>query len=112
MITQSFFFRFFFGNAEYINREVSQHVFSGFFFLITFLFKMPTHFKEEIIIDYEDISHQRRTQEFFRHLPEYTKEYIISLFPIASWLHRYNLMVDLFFLKKHFESELTFFAQH
>ncbi|GAA5814566.1 hypothetical protein MFLAVUS_008065 [Mucor flavus] len=25
-------------------------------------------------------------------LPEYTKEYIISLFPIASWLHRYNLM--------------------
>lgn len=61
---------------------------------------MPTHFKEEIIIDYEDISHQRRTQEFFRHLPEYTKEYIISLFPIASWLHRYNLMVDLFFLKK------------
>lgn len=63
---------------------------------------MPTSFthKEEIIIDYEDISHQRQTQEFFRHLPEYTKDYIISLFPIASWLHRYNLMVGfILFLK-------------
>lgn len=51
--------------------------------------------KEEIIIDYEYISHQRQTQEFFKHLPEYIKQYIISLFPIATWLHRYNLMVDL-----------------
>lgn len=50
-------------------------------------------FKEEIIIDYENVSHKHQTQEFLRNLPEYTKEYIISLFPIASWLHRYNLMV-------------------
>ncbi|KAG2210904.1 hypothetical protein INT47_000058 [Mucor saturninus] len=49
-------------------------------------------YKEEIIIDYEDISHQRQTQEFFKHLPEYTKQYFVSLFPIATWLHRYNLM--------------------
>lgn len=51
-----------------------------------------TH-KEEIIIDYENVSHRHQTQEFMRHLPAYTKNYIITLFPIASWIHRYNLMV-------------------
>lgn len=48
---------------------------------------------EEIIIDYENISYRHQTQEFMRHLPSYTKNYIISLFPIATWLHRYNMMV-------------------
>lgn len=47
---------------------------------------------EEIIIDYENISYRHQTQEFMRHLPSYTKNYIISLFPIATWLHRYNMM--------------------
>lgn len=51
------------------------------------------HNKEEIIIDYENVSYKHQTQEFITHLPHYTKDYIVSLFPIASWLHRYNLMV-------------------
>ncbi|KAI8646385.1 sulfate transporter family-domain-containing protein [Parasitella parasitica] len=46
---------------------------------------------EEIIIDYENESYHHQTQEFMRHLPNYTKNYLISLFPIATWLHRYNL---------------------
>ncbi|CAO0791450.1 unnamed protein product [Mucor circinelloides] len=52
----------------------------------------PSHSKSgEIIIDYENESYQHQTQEFMKHLPAYTKKYIIGLFPIASWLHRYNL---------------------
>ena len=54
----------------------------------------PSHSKnEEIIIDYENESYQHQTQQFMKHLPNYTKNYIISLFPIATWLHRYNLQV-------------------
>lgn len=45
----------------------------------------------EIIIDYEPDSYKKQTQEFFRQLPHIIKEYIISLFPIATWIHRYNL---------------------
>jgi hypothetical protein len=52
-----------------------------------------TQQKEEIIIDYENVSYQHQTREFMKHLPTYTRDYIITLFPIASWIHRYNLMV-------------------
>ncbi|KAG0942925.1 hypothetical protein G6F57_004187 [Rhizopus arrhizus] len=45
----------------------------------------------EIIIDYEPDSYKKQTQDFFRQLPHIIKEYIISLFPIATWIHRYNL---------------------
>ncbi|KAI7902744.1 sulfate transporter family-domain-containing protein [Cokeromyces recurvatus] len=48
--------------------------------------------KEEIIIDYENVSYQHQTKEFFKHLPAYSKNYAISLFPIITWIHRYNLM--------------------
>ena len=48
---------------------------------------------EEIIVDYENISYKHEAQQFFKHLPTYTKDYIVSLFPIATWLHRYNSMV-------------------
>jgi sodium-independent sulfate anion transporter 11 len=51
------------------------------------------YLKEEIIIDYENESMKYQTKQFFHHLPTYTKDYVISLFPIATWLHRYNLMV-------------------
>ncbi|KAK4515670.1 3',5'-cyclic-nucleotide phosphodiesterase (PDEase) (3':5'-CNP) [Mucor velutinosus] len=52
----------------------------------------PSHSQHgEIIIDYENESYQHQTQEFMRHLPAYTKKYIVGLFPIATWLHRYNL---------------------
>lgn len=54
----------------------------------------PSHSQNgEIIIDYENESYQHQTQEFMRHLPAYTKKYIVGLFPIATWLHRYNLQV-------------------
>lgn len=55
-------------------------------------------YREEIIIDYENVSYQHQTREFMRHLPAYTKDYVISLFPIATWLHRYNLMVNSYYL--------------
>ncbi|CAO3643769.1 unnamed protein product [Mucor hiemalis] len=45
----------------------------------------------DIIIDYEEDSYRRQTQEFMHNLPHYIQEYIISLFPITSWIHRYNL---------------------
>lgn len=55
----------------------------------------PSHSQSgEIIIDYENESYHHQTQEFMRHLPAYTKKYIVGLFPIATWLHRYNLQVQ------------------
>lgn len=45
----------------------------------------------KIIIDYEDISYREQTQVFLKHLPQYIQDYFISLFPIATWIHRYNL---------------------
>ncbi|KAI8889585.1 sulfate permease [Backusella circina FSU 941] len=46
---------------------------------------------KDLVIDYEDISYQQETQEFIHKLPHYIQDYVISLFPIASWIHRYNL---------------------
>ncbi|KAI7891058.1 sulfate transporter family-domain-containing protein [Mucor mucedo] len=45
----------------------------------------------DIIIDYEEDSYRKQTQEFFHDLPHNIQQYIINLFPIASWIHRYNL---------------------
>ncbi|KAL9549035.1 hypothetical protein MBANPS3_005399 [Mucor bainieri] len=45
----------------------------------------------DIIIDYEQDSYRKQSQEFFHNLPHYIQEYIVSLFPIATWIHRYNL---------------------
>lgn len=45
----------------------------------------------DIIIDYEQDSYRKQSQEFFHNLPHYTQEYVVSLFPIATWIHRYNL---------------------
>jgi hypothetical protein len=50
-----------------------------------------THRAGEIVIDYEEDSYRQQTQEFFHNLPHYIQEYVISLFPIATWIHRYNL---------------------
>jgi sodium-independent sulfate anion transporter 11 len=47
--------------------------------------------EKNLIIDYEDISYQQQTQEFLHNLPHYIQDYLISLFPIATWIHRYNL---------------------
>ncbi|KAI9490488.1 sulfate transporter family-domain-containing protein [Zychaea mexicana] len=46
----------------------------------------------EVVIDYDEVNYREETQKFFRDLPHFVKEYIIALLPIASWIHRYNLM--------------------
>ncbi|KAI8372762.1 sulfate transporter family-domain-containing protein [Radiomyces spectabilis] len=48
--------------------------------------------KDELIVDYEHITYKQRTQDALRELPHDIQEYLVSLFPIASWIHRYNLM--------------------
>ncbi|KAI8888750.1 sulfate permease [Backusella circina FSU 941] len=47
--------------------------------------------REAIIIDYENKSYKRHTQEFINGIPKHTKRYLINLFPFATWIHRYNL---------------------
>ncbi|KAI9267822.1 sulfate transporter family-domain-containing protein [Sporodiniella umbellata] len=51
----------------------------------------PRYNPEEIIIDYEPDSYQKQTQEFIKVLPHYIQDYFISLFPVVTWIHRYNL---------------------
>ncbi|CEP15938.1 hypothetical protein [Parasitella parasitica] len=51
----------------------------------------PTQHAADIIIDYEQDDYRKQSQEFFQNLPHYIQEYFISLFPIATWIHRYNL---------------------
>ncbi|KAI8343201.1 sulfate transporter family-domain-containing protein [Chlamydoabsidia padenii] len=46
---------------------------------------------EDIFVDYEQVSYKEETEIFFRNLPRYTQDYIVSLFPIATWIGRYNL---------------------
>jgi hypothetical protein len=45
----------------------------------------------DIIIDYEEDSYRKQTQEFFHDLPHNIQQYIVNLFPIATWIHRYNI---------------------
>ncbi|KAG1108657.1 hypothetical protein G6F42_015906 [Rhizopus arrhizus] len=45
----------------------------------------------DIIIDYEQDSYRKQSQEFFHNLPHYIQEYVVSLFAVATWIHRYNL---------------------
>ncbi|CAM0142513.1 unnamed protein product [Umbelopsis sp. WA50703] len=44
-----------------------------------------------MVIDYEEPNYKDSAKQFTRKLPSYTKEYFISLFPIFTWIHRYNL---------------------
>ncbi|KAI9247460.1 sulfate transporter family-domain-containing protein [Phascolomyces articulosus] len=53
---------------------------------------MPSSSARDVVIDYEDTDYRLETQKFLRELPHFIKEYIIALLPIASWIHRYNLM--------------------
>ncbi|CAO3692550.1 hypothetical protein G6F70_004352 [Rhizopus microsporus] len=53
--------------------------------------QLPRRHASEIIIDYEPESYKQQTQKFLKQLPHNTKEYAISLFPIMTWIHRYNL---------------------
>lgn len=48
---------------------------------------------DSIIIDYDKVDYRRETEEFFRKIPGFIKDYFIALLPIAQWIHRYNLQV-------------------
>lgn len=52
--------------------------------------QLPQRHASEIIIDYEPESYKQQTQELLKQLPHNAKEYAISLFPIMTWIHRYN----------------------
>ncbi|KAI8393834.1 sulfate transporter family-domain-containing protein [Radiomyces spectabilis] len=44
-----------------------------------------------IIIDYESVSRKEKARTFVHNLPRSSRNYAVSLFPIATWIHRYNL---------------------
>ncbi|KAI8086065.1 sulfate transporter family-domain-containing protein [Halteromyces radiatus] len=48
--------------------------------------------QEELFVDYEQVSYKQETERFLKELPHYTQEYVVGLFPIASWIRRYNLL--------------------
>ncbi|KAI8369704.1 sulfate transporter family-domain-containing protein [Blakeslea trispora] len=45
----------------------------------------------DIVVDYEETSYREQAKEFLNELPHHAAEYIVSLFPIMSWIHRYNV---------------------
>ncbi|RUS20430.1 sulfate transporter family-domain-containing protein [Endogone sp. FLAS-F59071] len=44
-----------------------------------------------IYLDDQELSYKEKVQNFSRELPTYTRNYLVSLFPIATWITRYNL---------------------
>lgn len=46
-----------------------------------------------MLIDYDEPDYKESLIQFTRKLPSYTKDYFVSLFPIFTWIHRYNLTV-------------------
>lgn len=46
-----------------------------------------------MVIDYAEPNYKDSAKQFTRKLPSYTKEYFVSMFPIFTWIHRYNLTV-------------------
>ncbi|KAI8367987.1 sulfate transporter family-domain-containing protein [Choanephora cucurbitarum] len=45
----------------------------------------------DIVVDYEEISYKEQARQALNELPHQAAEYLISLFPIITWIHRYNL---------------------
>ncbi|KAH8554681.1 sulfate transporter family-domain-containing protein [Umbelopsis sp. PMI_123] len=44
-----------------------------------------------MVIDYDEPNYKESAVRFIHKLPVYTKEYFASLFPIFTWIHRYNV---------------------
>ncbi|KAI9279449.1 sulfate transporter family-domain-containing protein [Umbelopsis sp. AD052] len=44
-----------------------------------------------MLIDYDEPNYKESAIRFTRKMPSYTKDYFVSLFPIFTWIHRYNL---------------------
>ncbi|ORX61510.1 sulfate permease [Hesseltinella vesiculosa] len=47
--------------------------------------------QKQVVVDYQPERIRDSLQWFGGHLPRLAREYAVSLFPIASWIHRYNL---------------------
>ncbi|KAI8067999.1 sulfate transporter family-domain-containing protein [Gongronella butleri] len=48
--------------------------------------------QKDIIVDYEPERIRDNLQWFGANAPRLTREYVVSLFPIATWIHRYNFV--------------------
>ncbi|KAI7884796.1 hypothetical protein K492DRAFT_124621, partial [Lichtheimia hyalospora FSU 10163] len=45
-----------------------------------------------VVVDYEDISYKHEIKKGVRAFPRNAANYVVDLFPIFQWIHRYNLM--------------------
>ncbi|KAI9303755.1 sulfate transporter family-domain-containing protein [Cunninghamella echinulata] len=45
---------------------------------------------KQIVVDYEYDDYQKKSKRAIKDLPKSSRQYIISLFPIITWIHRYN----------------------
>lgn len=55
-----------------------------------------------VVIDYDKINYKEELNEHIHNIPRYTREYVHDLFPIAQWIHKYNLTVSMHLLIKRF----------
>lgn len=46
-----------------------------------------------LVVDYKAETYQDKIKSTAHDLPKYSVDYLVSLFPIATWIHRYNLAV-------------------
>lgn len=66
------------------------HPFSLFHYRLT----MANPAGSNVVVDYEDISYKHEIKKGIRAFPRNAATYVIDLFPIFQWIHRYNLMVS------------------
>lgn len=58
---------------------------------------------KSIVIDYDKINYKEELNEHIHNIPKYAREYVHDLFPIAQWIHKYNLTVSMhLFIKRFF----------
>lgn len=48
-----------------------------------------------VLIDYTPLANKQIIKDELYNLPKNLKQYILSLFPILQWIHRYNFSVSL-----------------
>lgn len=64
------------------------------FFLFYYRLTMANPAGSNVVVDYEDISYKHEIKKGIRAFPRNAANYVIDLFPIFQWIHRYNLMVS------------------
>lgn len=82
-----------------VHQVLSFTTFSPFLFfyyhLLTYYYTMaPNPAGSNVVVDYEDISYKHEIKKGIRAFPRNAANYVIELFPIFQWIHRYNLMVS------------------